>query len=184
MKLLSLFFGLLFIIISCNDNVVPKPNAYLSLSYPKAQYQQNIDQLPYTFQYSTQAIFNVQNNLWSDLQYPKLKANINMTYQEVDNNITKLITDAEKLTYKHALKADNIEMYPYENKDKKIYAKVFEVSGNAASSIQFQATDSTKHFLSGALYFNTSPNYDSIIPAIDYIKKDIETLIETLEWKN
>lgn len=184
MKLSPIFFSLSFLIIGCKNDVVPKPNAYLSLSYPEANYQPNNNQLPYTFQYSTQAILNVHNNLWSDLHYPKLKADVNMTYQEVNNNITKLITDTEKLTYKHAIKADNIEMHPYENRDKKVYAKVFEVSGDVASSIQFQATDSTKHFLSGALYFNTSPNYDSITPAINYIKKDIETLIETLEWKN
>ncbi|MGY5355249.1 gliding motility lipoprotein GldD [Wenyingzhuangia sp. IMCC45467] len=184
MKLLPVFLSFSFFITSCNNNVVPKPNGYLKLNYPKATYQKSNSQLPYSFKYSTQAIFNLQHNLWSDLHYPKLKADINMTYQKVDNNIKDLISDAEKLTYKHALKADNIEMHPYENTHKKVYAKLFEVSGNAASSIQFQVTDSTKHFLSGALYFNTSPNYDSILPAINYIKKDIEMLIETLEWKN
>ena len=184
MKLFSTFLSFTFLFISCDSDVIPKPNAYLNLNYPQAKYQDSYNQLPYHFKYSDQAILNVQNNLWSDLQYPKLKADINMTYQKVDNNLAELITDAEKLTYKHALKADNIEMYPYENRNKKIYAKLFEVSGDAASSIQFQATDSTKHFLSGALYFNVSPNYDSILPAINYIKKDIEKLIETLEWKN
>lgn len=183
MKLLPVFLSLSFLV-GCDKNVVPKPNAYLNLSYPKAKYQNINNNLHYTFQHSNQAIFNIQNNAWADLHYPKLKADINITYQKVNNNLHQLITDAEKLTYKHAIKADNIEMFPYENKKKKVYAKLFKVSGNAASAIQFQATDSTKHFLSGALYFDASPNYDSILPAIDYVKKDIEKLIETLEWKN
>ncbi|MDO3694061.1 gliding motility lipoprotein GldD [Wenyingzhuangia sp. chi5] len=184
MKLFSTFLSLSFLFISCESDVTPKPHAYLKLNYNQANYQNSNSKLPYTFKYSDQAILNVHDNLWSDLHYPKLKADINMTYQKVDNNLAQLITDAEKLTYKHALKADNIEMHPYENRNKKVYAKLFEVSGNAASSIQFQATDSTKHFISGALYFDAHPNYDSILPAIDYIKKDIEKLIETLEWKN
>lgn len=184
MKLFSALSCFCFLIASCDSDVMPKPNAYLKLDYSQANYQNSNSQLPYSFKYSDKAILTVQNNLWSDLHYPKLKADINMTYQKVDNNLTQLITDAEKLTYKHALKADNIEMHPYENSNKKVYAKLFEVSGNAASNIQFQATDSTKHFISGALYFDVSPNYDSILPAVDYIKKDIEKLIETLEWKN
>ncbi|MEN8765544.1 MAG: gliding motility lipoprotein GldD [Wenyingzhuangia sp.] len=184
MKSPLFLFGLLVLLNSCNDNVVPKPNAYLSLSYPKATYQKSSEALPYRFQYSVQAILNIKPRSWSDLQYPDLKAELNMTYQKVDKDIMRLFLDAEKLTYKHALKADRIEMHPYENKSKKVYAKIFEVTGDVASAIQFQATDSTKHFLSGALYFDASPNYDSILPAIDYLKKDIETLIETLEWKH
>ncbi|ANW97195.1 gliding motility lipoprotein GldD [Wenyingzhuangia fucanilytica] len=184
MRIFSAFLSFSLLLMSCEQDVMPKPNAYLKLSYPKANYQKSNIQLPYHFQYSNQAILSRQYQFWSDLHYPKLNADINMTYQKVENNLTQLMTDAEKLTYKHALKADHIEMHPYENANKKVYAKLFEVSGNAASSIQFQATDSTKHFLSGALYFDARPNYDSILPAIDYIKKDIEKLIETLEWKN
>ena len=41
-----------------------------------------------------------------------------------------------------------------------------------------------KHFISGALYFSARPNYDSIFPAIDYIKNDIVRIMESLQWKN
>ena len=36
----------------------------------------------------------------------------------------------------------------------------------------------------GALYFNTKPNYDSLLPAVAHIKKDILRLMETLQWKD
>ena len=59
-----------------------------------------------------------------------------------------------------------------------------EVTGNAASPLQFYLTDSIHHFVNGALYFEVQPNYDSILPAVKFIEKDIKHLMETLEWKN
>ena len=35
----------------------------------------------------------------------------------------------------------------------------------------------------GSLYFYSRPNYDSLLPALDYIEKDVIHLMETLEWK-
>jgi gliding motility-associated lipoprotein GldD len=60
---------------------------------------------------------------------------------------------------------------------------MYEITGNAASHLQFHVTDSTKNFIKGALYFYAKPNYDSILPAVNYIKEDILHLVETLEWK-
>jgi len=64
-----------------------------------------------------------------------------------------------------------------------MYGRIYEILGNTASQIQFYVTDSTKNFVKGALYFNTTPNYDSILPAIAYLKKDIVHLMETMSWK-
>ena len=74
-------------------------------------------------------------------------------------------------------------MLYYEDKEKSVYGVLYEIKGNAASSVQFYATDSTKHFLRGALYFNTVPNKDSLAPAIQFVEEDIIHLIETLSWK-
>jgi len=59
----------------------------------------------------------------------------------------------------------------------------YEVEGDAASQAQFYLTDSTSHFLTGAIYFEAKPNYDSILPAADYLKRDIRHLMETLKWE-
>ena len=50
---------------------------------------------------------------------------------------------------------------------------MYEITGNAASHIQFHITDSTNNFIKGSLYFYAKPNYDSILPAVAYIKEDI-----------
>jgi hypothetical protein len=45
-------------------------------------------------------------------------------------------------------------------------------------------TDSTRNFLRAALYFNTRIANDSLAPAIEYMKKDVMHLVNTLEWKS
>lgn len=176
---LAVIFG---VFSSCKETAVPKPNAYLNLSYEKADYKDLNLKGPYNFELSHQAVFTVDGKSWANISYPKLKADINITYQKVENDIYSIIADAEKITFKHTQKADQIEVRSFENEEKKVYARIFDVSGNAASPIQFQVTDSLKHFISGSLYFRVAPNYDSIIPAIEYVKKDIRHVIETLEW--
>ena len=59
---------------------------------------------------------------------------------------------------------------------------MFNIIGDAASQIQFFLTDSSYNFLIGSLYFYAKPNYDSILPAVKYVERDIVKLIETLEW--
>lgn len=182
MKKVSLI-ALLLIVISCTENTQPKPNAFLKLSYPKLGYKKSPVSPPFSFEYSNSAQLYLQKNHWFNIIYPKLKAGINATYHPIENNLTQLILDAEKLTFKHTVKADNIEMFPFENKEKKVYAKLFEVSGDAASQIQFQITDSVHHFINGALYFDVKPNYDSIYPAVDFIKRDVKKMIESMDWR-
>jgi len=101
----------------------------------------------------------------------------------VNNNLRLLLKDAEKLTFKHMIKADDIQAVPYVNLHTKVYGKMFEVYGDAATQIQFHATDSVKNFMAGALYFYAKPNYDSLMPAVHFLKKDVIRLMETLKWK-
>jgi len=171
------------VLISCKEDVLPKPKAYLKLEYQIPTYNLIDTNCPYKFEISTQTIIKTNQKCWVNIDYTKLKATINMTYRPVENNLKELFLEAEKLTFNHAIKADGISSVPYADKTKNVYGSIFEVTGNAASPIQFHVTDSTKHFITGAVYFNVQPNYDSIKPTINYLQKDIIHLIESLEWK-
>ena len=100
----------------------------------------------------------------------------------MNNNLKKHITDARKMTQKHLQIADEISERKYDDDRREIYGMFYDIKGNVASQSQFYVTDSSKHFLSGALYFETEPNYDSILPAIKYIQKDMIHVIESLHW--
>jgi len=97
--------------------------------------------------------------------------------------LEELLADAQKLSYEHVVKADNITEQPFVNEKDGVYGMFYEVLGDAASQAQFYVTDSTQHFVTGSLYFRAKPNYDSIYPAAIYLQKDIRKIMESLRWR-
>jgi gliding motility-associated lipoprotein GldD len=180
-NILLLIISLIFF--SCKDVVLPKPKAYLSLEYPKKEYKELTVLRPYTFDVLKSATIVEDKNNWLKITYPKLKASIDITYRPIENNLKELLTEAEKMVFKHTVKAEQIIPRDFVNSKKKVFGSLYEITGNAASQIQFHITDSTNNFIKGSLYFYVKPNYDSILPAVAYIKEDILYLIESLEWK-
>ena len=182
MRKLSLLF-IVILIVSCNEETLPKPKAFLNLEFDKTTYQKLTLERPYEFEVSKNTIVKNEPKNWLKIEYPTLKASLDITYRKIDNNLRELFVESEKLVFKHAVKADQISSNDYLNSEKRVFGTLHEITGNAASQIQFHITDSTHHFIKGALYFKTKPNYDSILPAVYYIKKDILHLMETLKWK-
>jgi gliding motility-associated lipoprotein GldD len=185
-KLLKYSCGLLIIgmlLMSCKNEVLPKPPSQLRLNYPVAEYAAFENHCPFTFEMNSEAVIKEDKDCGFTITYPKMKATIYLTYKPVSGNIDKLLRDAQKLTYEHVIKADDILEQPYLNPQNKVYGMFYKVSGNAATNAQFYATDSVKHFLTASIYFYAKPNFDSIMPAADYIRNDMQTLMETLKWK-
>lgn len=188
MKKIAVLLILAFVV-SCGNDPVPKPKAYLRLDYPQPEYKRLQSELPFSFELNSMAEiqdsvkFNAKDgSLGLNIDYPQLKGTIYLTYKPVRDNLRALLMDAQNLTQKHTIKADEIEGSVFENTDHNVYGMFYEVGGNAASQSQFYATDSTAHFISGSLYFYAKPNYDSIYPAAVYLKKDIRHIMESLQW--
>ena len=174
---------LVLTVLSCKNDVVPKPASFLRLDYPEAKYVNFENNCPFAFQMNEDAIIKGEKECSFAITYPKMKATIYLTYKPVNGNIDKLLRDAQKLTYEHVIKADDILEQPYLNPQQKVYGMFYQVDGNAATNSQFYVTDSTKHFLIGSMYFYAKPNFDSIMPAASYVKNDMQRLMETLKWK-
>jgi gliding motility-associated lipoprotein GldD len=184
----TLFAVLFLAMVSCKKKYTPKPKAYFRIDLPEKQYENWNNDFPYSF--DKLSIADVQadkskgaEKYWLNIQYPDYKATIHLSYKKVEGNIEDYLEDSRKMAYKHSIKADAIGEQAFFNEDKDVYALIYRIKGNAASSVQFVATDSTHHFLRGALYFKEHPNQDSLAPVIQYIDKDMVKLIETLEWK-
>ncbi|MCO4821007.1 MAG: gliding motility lipoprotein GldD [Flavobacteriaceae bacterium] len=186
--------GLLVIVlicVACGSDPIPKPKGMLRLDYPNPKYTQVTTQLPFTFErnvisdpVSELKIARDEKSVGIDVTYPGLKGTIFLTYKKVDEtNLEALLVDAQNMTLKHTQKADEIEGNLYENPADRVYGMFYEVGGNAASQSQFYVTDSINHFITGSLYFYAKPNYDSILPAAHYLKRDIQHLMETITWK-
>ncbi len=174
--------GLLLGLFSCGNETLPKPKGQLSLEYPNAKYSKLTADCAFTFEKND--LSEIKENACSfEINYPKMKATIYLTHKPVNNNIEKLLRDAQTLTYNHVVKADDITEQPFLNGKKKVYGMFYEVGGNAATNAQFYVTDSTKNFIVGSVYFYAKPNFDSILPAANYLKEDMRRILETLEWK-
>lgn len=181
--LAALIFASLLTVAGCKNDVLPKPSSYLRLDYPEAEYIAYKGDCPFEFDTNSQAIVKQNKGCGYSITYPKMKATIYLTYKPVNNDIKILLRDAQKLTYEHVIKADDILEQPFINPDKKVFGMFYQVDGDAATNSQFYATDSIKHFVTGSVYFYTKPNFDSIMPAASYIKNDMQRLMETLKWK-
>jgi len=182
---------ILLILISCsNDNYSPKPRGYFRIELPQKKYQL-FDSLnyPYSFEYPVYAQVEPYRGVtaekyWINLVFPKFKAEIHISYKKVHNNLDTLLQDAETLANKHIPKATNINYFKILDDKAKVYGLIYEILGNdVASPYQFYLTDSTSNYLRGSLYFNITPNNDSLSPVIDFIKEDINYFIKTFRWR-
>jgi gliding motility-associated lipoprotein GldD len=183
---LSFILIAILILASCGkDAPLPKPSAQLALTYVKSGYDPIYrDACPFKFEVNNRARILSKSDCSMKIEYPQMAATVFINYKPVQNNLRELLIDGQKLSYDHNRKADIIAEFPFSNPDKQAYGMMYEVEGNAASNAQFYVTDSTKHFLTASLYFYAQPNFDSIYPAVDYVKKDMIKILETLEWKN
>jgi len=183
------FIFLVFSVIGCGQqDFTPKPRGYFRIDLPEKNYIQYDGDCPFTFAYPTYAkiIKDSQSpteKCWFNIVFPENGGIIHTSYKEVDNNLNAITEDARALVYKHTVKAEGINEQVYYNPAEEKYGILYDIKGNAASSIQFFLTDSAEHFFRGALYFETTPNYDSLSPLISFYRKDILHLMETFKWK-
>ncbi len=190
----SFILSFFHLVTSCSrdpsTDYTPKPKAYPRIDLPAQTYQPIDESHPYSFEYSTSAVilpdtFARAEPHWIFISYPALKANIQLTYKPVQNDNKKLsayISDAYKLAGWHRIRASGIrEIVAKTRSGQK--AVLLELSGEVPSHLQFFTTDTTTHFLRGAMYFSVAGQQDSLAPVIDYIKADMMHLLQTLKWK-
>ena len=189
-SLLSLVWILLLLSLTeCKHHFTPKPAGYLRINFPEKIYQVYHSSCPYTFEYPIYGKIipdtsRIAEPCWVNIEFLQFAGKIHISYKPVKNNVNVYIEDSRTLAYKHTVKADAISESLYTDYDRKVFGLLYEIRGDAASSVQFYLTDSTRHFLRGSLYFNVQPNADSLAPVIDFFMEDIMHLIETLEWKD
>lgn len=187
------FLFLILFGLSCNSVYTPKRRGYFKIDFPAHQYQ-TFDKpgYPYTFEYPVYAnvikdssFFDTvpENPFWINIDFPRFNARIYVSYKDIGKNkFDKLRDDAFKMTFKHSVKASSIDQAVIQTANG-VGGIFFHVGGNAATANQFFLTDTTRHFLRGALYFDTAPNEDSLGIVNDFLEKDMDHLINTFRWK-
>lgn len=195
---------LLTLFLSCNSVYSPKRRGYFKIDFPLHEYR-SFDQkgYPYSFEYPVYANIiqdtsffeaSPENPWWINIDFPRFNARIYISYKDIGretgqgatgripNNFDKLREDAYKMTFKHTYKASSIEDSVLRT-PLGISGIFFNVGGNAATAKQFYLTDSTRHFLRGALYFDVAPNEDSLSIVNRFLQQDMLHLINTFRWR-
>jgi gliding motility-associated lipoprotein GldD len=174
--------------IACQRNYTPKPRGFQRIEFPAKEYTRYNSSCPFSFDHPVYAKPVADTGVnsepcWINLEFPSFDGKIHMSYKSVENNLNEFIEDSRTLVYKHTIRADAIRETVYTDPGDRVHGILFDIEGNAASNLQFYLTDSMRHFLRGALYFNVEPDKDSLAPVIEYFRQDIIRLMESFEWK-
>ena len=191
-SIVLLFSSHLFLY-SCNSDYTPKPRGYFKIKFPKKEYRL-FDQpgYPYSFEYPVyskvlkdSSFFGeaTENPWWINIDFPEFSGRVYVSYKEIGKNkFDKLINDAFTMTNKHNMKAYSIDDSLITNPNN-VHGVFFKVGGDVATANQFFLTDSSRHFLRGALYFDATPNEDSLGIVNQFLMEDVKHLINTFKWK-
>ncbi len=186
----SIVLVILFLLVTaCKRDYMPKPKGYNRIILPAHEYVALPDTFPYFFEYSKYARIYpdtswITEPYWIDVYYPYMDATISISYKSIKHDhklLEEYLRTAWKLTAQHQIKAYAIDEHIFQTKTGKT-AVMAELSGEVPSQYQFYSTDSTEHFLRGALYFKTATKNDSLAPVIRYMRDDIMHMLNTLKW--
>ncbi|PBQ34150.1 gliding motility lipoprotein GldD [Sphingobacteriaceae bacterium] len=178
-------------LISCDEEeevYAPRPRGYCRIDFPEKSYRVYDSICPYKFEIPLYSHF-VQDKhkgaepCWLNLEFPKFKATIHLSYKAVNNDLANHLENSHYFANKHQVKATGLDEVVILRDSAKVYGLLFDIAGNTASPLQFYLTDSTKHFLRGALYFNSVPNIDSLKIVVDFIRADVLHMINSTSWK-
>jgi len=181
---------LLFAACGGNHDYSPKPRGFFRIPFPKKEYQEYNEGCPFTFNYPKYANIEPDKNknaqpCWLNMQFKQFNGTLHLTYDNIKSKkeFDALVEDAHKFVFNHTAKASGIDQGTIYYPDRKVYGIYYTLDGNTASSVQFFLTDSTKHYLRAALYFNEQPRLDSIQPVLNFVKKDVDVMIKSFKWK-
>jgi len=192
-----LLLTLAALLTACNSGEppIPKPRSYPRVMYPERAYEKvKADYCPFSFDKPVSAAMRQEESFfeetppdecWFDLKLAEgLNGSVHFSYYPISSmaDFEGHRDQAFKLTGKHMERASNIEEIVISRPEANVHGVAFDVTGPAASPFQFFLTDTTHHFLRGALYFDAVVNPDSLRPIVKFAKVDVFRFIESVEW--
>lgn len=186
-----LMSSFILLTISCTNTKQvdsPKPKGYYRIELPPHAYQQLDTVFPFCFPYSKYATYQFKQqpngDYWIYINYKRFNADLNITYAALNKDLRERIIEEDRIVSFHYKVADDVEFSIISDAASNIFGQIYDIKGmKVATPISFWLTDSSNHYLRGALYFNNPPNNDSLQPVIEYIREDILEMINGFEWK-
>ena len=188
---LLFLFAIVLLFIACEQPGTPLPRGYFRIELPEKEYKAFDTIFPYSFSYPVYARVIPDTRpgaepYWADIYFPRFRAAIHLSYKTInsEDQLFEYIEDDRNFINRHIPKATGFNETMYTDEDASVHGILYEIRGReAASPLQFFLTDSTSHYLRGSLYFNVTPNNDSLAPVIRFLTEDVRIMIESLEWR-
>lgn len=175
-------------LLSCVE-YTPKPRGYFRIEPEPTTYKTaTFDNRPFQFNISRSVTVELppagDPAVWVNIVYSRLGATIYCDYLQISpRSLGMAMEESRRFVAGQLKKGESVQEKAYSNPESRVYGSLFLLDGGAASPVQFAVTDSVSNFFRGALYFDCTPNADSLAPAIQYIRKDIVELIQSFSWK-
>lgn len=177
---------------ACNSVFTPKPKGYYKINFPEKKYTTfQMQGYPYSFEYPVYATVTkdslffgdkTENPWWININFPQFNGRVYVSYKQItNNNFSQLVDDAFKLTGKHTQKATSIDDSIMLTRNG-VHGIFFKVGGDVATANQFFLSDSVNHFLRGAMYFDATPNEDSLRIINNFLLEDVKHIINTFKF--
>jgi gliding motility-associated lipoprotein GldD len=186
-KILFLF-GLLLFHFSCDEtSYLPREKAFLRLEFEKPMYgtfSSESSKLNFIYN-NASASFEIISEEKTVLRYKHIKIDILLSNIQLENtsSFEESLQNFYMFLEPHRKKSNQISVKEFISADNKRFAKVFEMRGPVASPLQFYVTDSINNFLFGSMNLIQKSDYDSIYPSVMYVKNDIFSIIESVNWE-
>lgn len=183
-----LICGLLLTLTACEDETpIPKPPAFLRSELPDHSYKTYLDSCNYSFElselYSVEKAPGDENSqCHRRIQLGPMNGTIYFRYWDMNESLAYYINNANDEVDMHKTKASNIIDKTIMRPEDRVFGTIFRLEGDVATPFQFYLTDSTDHFVYAEVLFNFAPNYDSLLPTLDYLQVDLEKIMETFQW--
>jgi gliding motility-associated lipoprotein GldD len=179
MRYVPLYFLMFF---SCNETYLPKQKAYFAPSFENKEFTLYTDNCKNEFLINSLSKVNEVSNCSYEIIYENYKAKIFINSVESDLKDINIQEFFNEKLFENSKFADRVMESMYDSNDKNISSKVYTFIGDTPSNIQFYITNNKNKFFTGSLYFNSKPNYDSLLPYIDYIGDDIKKMVDSFTW--
>lgn len=172
------------------DTTAPKPAGYFRIDLPTHEYTRTDTTLPFTFNRSVYSKMTLKpqkdGSAWMDLEYPRFRAAFKFTYFPLNGAaaLRDFLVKEDKMVKFHFQKADDVEYSVIKDTENRLWGQIYDIEGKeTATPLQFWMTDSAHHFLRATLYFDFTPNNDSLQPVIQYLRDDAMEMVNSFAWR-
>ena len=178
------------LVVACEEYVpYPRKYAYARIELPQAYSHKQFDEAfcPFTFKYPDfgEISRSMSDSCWVDVSFPIFDCKWHFSARNIPTSgksRSDHFEEYRRLIYQHTRKATQIQPSPIEAQNGE--GVKFEIYGNVGTPQQIFFYDKEEqNIMMMSFYFRTATKNDSLQPVIQFMKKELDLMLESFQWK-